>query len=239
MKKQGEQHAGVPALLTGLAAGRSTGVLELEADDGRARIGLRDGTIVGADHGEGQDAQLQAYLYRMGLIDGIKHGVISRMRAEYGLSFEEAVVKSSVCDVSRLASAVAFKIAEVLTDSLTWDRVVHRFLNGAALYAGSRVSVALDAAGLSRELRSRLEEWRRAEAFLGRGPVRVRVLSSPGHPLERDQVVICRLANGGATMRELVAGSGLGRYRTYRAVHRLALAGLVAVSDGGAAPGAG
>ncbi|MCU0606764.1 MAG: hypothetical protein MUF78_04945 [Candidatus Edwardsbacteria bacterium] len=218
----------IVALLAEAAEQSATGVLVLRGNGDQARIGLRRGSVVSADHGDDRPAPLQRYLYRMGLIDGIKHDVVSRMRAEYGLSFEEAVIKSSVIEASRLAAVVAFKITEVLTDIMTCGALGHEFEPGSSLYPSSRVAVALDARGLSRELRCRQDAWRSAERFLGGGGRRVCAAGTqPVHPLERDQSVVYRLASDGAALQDLAAGSGLGRYRTYRSAYQLVQAGLL------------
>lgn len=222
----------IAALLADTAERTATGVLVLQGGGDQARIGLQRGSVVSADHGDDRPAPLQCYLFRMGLIDGIKHDVVSRMRAEYGLSFEEAVIKSSVIEATRLAAVVAFKITEVLTDIMTCGALSHEFVPGSSLYPSSSVAVALDARGLSRELRCRQDAWRSFDRFLGGGERRVCVAGvPPGHHLERDLSVVYRLANDGTTLQELAVGSGLGRYRTYRSVYQLVQAGLLALAS--------
>lgn len=220
--------ADLAVLLAGLADQGASGVLELSGTDNQARIGLRRGAVVSADQGAGRPAPLQDYLYRMGLIDGIKSDVVSRMRTEDGLSFEEAVIKSSVIDGSRLVAVVAFKITEVLTDIMTCGALRHAFTAGSSLYPASTVAVALDARGLSRELRNRQDAWSSISRFLGSDERRICISrAAPGNRLDRDQCVICRLASDGATLRALTEGSGLGRYRTHRTVYQLVHAGLM------------
>ncbi len=223
--------ADLTVLLARLADQDASGVLELRGTDDQARIGLRLGTVASADHGDGHPAPLQRYLYRMGLIDGIKSDVVSRIRAEYGLSFEEAVIKSSVIDASRLVAVVAFKITEVLTDIMTCGALDYVFTAGSSLYPASTVAVALDARGLSRELRNRQDAWSSISRFLGKDGRLICVSrAAPGSHLDRDQSVISRLASNGAALQALTEGSGLGRYRTHRTVYQLVHAGLMSLA---------
>jgi hypothetical protein len=63
----------------------------------------------------------------MGVIDSIKHDVLTRLRSEYQMSYEETMVKSGVIDPVRLDSIIAFKIVEVATDVMTWGKAHYKF----------------------------------------------------------------------------------------------------------------
>ncbi|HTY08342.1 MAG TPA: DUF4388 domain-containing protein [Candidatus Edwardsbacteria bacterium] len=217
------------AVLERLASRGDTGLLLLEAGDERAQIALRGGRITGAIHSaRGRVLQLQQYLFRLGLIDGVKLDVLSGMREEEGLSFEDVMINGGVVDRQRLTEIVAFKIREIAAEMLAWESVQYRFLQDVSLYLASAVAVDLEVGLVLDDATKLYEEWRTiAAAFSWRDVVLRPAGQSHDHALERDQSIVFRLVGTGAQLQTLAAESGLGPYRTYRAVHQLVRAGLL------------
>ena len=217
------------ALLELLASQRHTGLLLLEAGDDRAQIALRDGRIAGAVHSvQGKVLQLQQYIYRLGLIDGVKLGVLCGMREDDGLSFEDVLIKGGVIDRGGLADVVAFKILEIVAEMLSWEAVQYRFMHDVSLYIGSAVTVNLEVERLMDGASRQYGDWKKiAAAFSWRNVVLRPAGQTHEGVLERDQSAILRMVGTATPLQTLAAESGLGLYRTYRAAHQLVAAGLL------------
>ena len=214
-----------------LASQQHTGLLLLEAGDERAQIALHDGRITGAIHSaQGRVLQLQQYLYRLGLIDGVKLGVLCGMREDEGLSFEDVLIKSGVVDRGRLAEIVAFKIREIAAEMLAWESVQYRFMHDVSLYIASAVAVNLEVGRVLDDASQQYDEWKRiAVSFSWRNIVLKPAEQSHDHALERDQSILFRMVGAAMPLQTLAAESGLGLYRTYRAVQQLLAAGLLTI----------
>jgi hypothetical protein len=217
------------AVLELLASQRHTGLLLLEAGDDRAQIALRDGLIAGAVHSvQGKVLQLQQYIYRLGLIDGVKLGVLCGMREDEGLSFEDVLIKGGVIDHGGLAEIVAFKIREIIAEMLSWEAVQYRFMHDVSLYVASAVTVNLEVERLMDGAGRQYEEWQKVAASFSWRNVMLRPAEQAHEcALERDQSIIFRMVRAATPLQTLAAESGLGLYRTYQAAHRLIAAGLL------------
>ena len=219
------------AVLERLASRGDTGLLLLEAGDERAQIALHDGRITGAIHSaQGQVLQLQQYIYRLGLIDGVKLGVLCGRREEEGLSFEDVMIKGGVLDRGRLAEIVAFKIREIAAEMLSWESVQYRFMHDVSLYIASAVAVNLEVSRVLDDASQQYDEWKTiAVSFSWRNIVLKSAEQPHDRTLERDQSIVFRMVGAAMPLQTLAAESGLGLYRTYRAVQQLLAAGLLTI----------
>jgi hypothetical protein len=217
------------AVLDLLDGQRHTGLLLLEAGEERAQIALREGRITGAIHStRGRVQQLQQYLYRLGLIDGVKLGVLCGMREDDGLSFEDVLLKGGVVERARLAEIVAFKIGEILAEMLSWESVQYRFMPDVLLYVASAVAVDLEVGRLMDEAGRQYGEWQKIAASFSWRDIVLKPTDQPHeHTLERDQSIVLRMVGAATPLQALPAVTGLGLYRTYRAAHQLLAAGLL------------
>lgn len=222
--------ADLTAIIERIAESSQTGLLMILANGDQAQVAFCDGQITGAMHIlEGITVQLQQYIYRLGLIDGIKRDVLSRMRDEDGLSFEEVLIHGGVIEKHNIRNVIIFKIKEILLEMLTWADISYSFIPGITLYGNSAVSVNLQTGEITGELSRQLDEWRQiSDRFSWRELQLIPTGKAVKHQMDRDQKAIYRIVTIPTTMETLVSCSGLGRYRTYRAAHSMLEAGLLA-----------
>jgi hypothetical protein len=221
---------GVAEILQLIASQEKTGILTFTNKKESVSIGFESGRISGAvEERRGQENPLEQYLLASGRISREQLNQLATLRIEFGIPFEELIVREGYMSHDGLAQLIRFKIQEVIDNLLTWQEGSYKFTPGGTMYPASTIKVSLDAQAITLEGMRRIDEWPRIErALAGPHPVFARQ-SQPILTLElgAEEQTTLELIDGHTSIDDLIDRTGLGRFRTYQAVYNLVEVGAI------------
>ncbi|KPK69368.1 hypothetical protein AMJ82_05720 [candidate division TA06 bacterium SM23_40] len=221
---------GVAEILQLIASQEKTGILTFTKKKESISIGFEAGRIAGAvEERRGQENPLEAYLVASGRVSREQMDQLSVLRTEFGIPFEELIVREGYMSRDGLSELIRFKIQEIIDNLLTWQEGTYKFTPGGTIYPASSIKVSLDAQAMTLEGMRRIDEWPRIERALSGDHHRFARESHPILSLELDaeEQRTLELIDGRTSLEELIDRSGLGRFRTYQAVYNLLEVGAI------------
>lgn len=221
---------GVAEILQLIASQEKTGILTFTNKKESVSIGFESGRIASAvEERRGQENPLEQYLLASGRVSREQLNQLATLKTEFGIPFEELIVREGYMSHEGLAQLIRFKIQEVIDNLLTWQQGSYKFTPGGTMYRASTIKVSLDAQAMTLEGMRRIDEWPRIErALAGPHPVFARQ-SQPILTLElgTEEQTTLELIDGHTSIDDLIDRTGLGRFRTYQAVYNLVEVGAI------------
>ena len=207
-----------------------TGVLIFQFRKEIISLGFENGMISSASHNKkGVLKPIGDYFVLTGRISKEELKRFDRESKKKGIPIVDTLVENNVLTKEDLEKIIEFKIQEIVDELFTWKKGEYKFRLGERLYSKSKYSVLVNPQFLIIEGMRRIDEWPKIKKSIPDSKIVFRREKRPRLSVEmgEQEKVVLELINGKTCVADVVASSGLGRFRTYHALYNLLEGGVI------------
>lgn len=207
-----------------------TGVLIFQFKREIISLGFENGMISSASHNKkGVLKPIGDYLVLIGRISKEELKKFDRESKKKGIPVVDKLVENNVLTKEDLEKIIEFKIQEIVDELFTWKKGEYKFRLGERLYSKSKCSVLVNPQFLIIEGMRRIDEWPKIKKSIPDSKIVFRRKKRPRLSIEmgEQEKVVLELIDGKMCVADVVASSGVGRFRTYHALYNLLEGGVI------------
>jgi hypothetical protein len=215
---------GVADVLQLINSQGKTGVLTFQSKKEVISIGFENGMISSASHNKkGVMKPIGDYLVLTGRISKEDLKKFDSKSKKKGVPVIDTLVENNILTKEDLEKIIEFKIQEIVDELFTWKKGEYKFQLGERLYSKSKYSVLVNPQFLILEGIRRIDEWPKIKEAIPDYKTVFRKKKKPSLSVEmgEQEKITLGLIDGKTCVDDIVALSGLGKFRTYHALYNL------------------